>query len=121
MRSTTAGSSMYLSGILSSLMSLCCTCRCEVIELVSLSMSCCWTLFIMLWPNMMAARPEAIDAVVMRLRRRLRQTLRQARISMVARSSVDSPLQAGQAEEAVLELDVEIEGVVLHGRRLPGL
>src|SRR5688572_13720535 len=81
---------------------------------VAFSMSWSCSLLIMLWPNMMAARPQAMEAVVIRLRRKLRQMLRQARVSTLG----PALLQAAEAEEVVGERDVELEQLVDEGRLL---
>src|ERR1700722_17874902 len=109
-----SGSAMYLSGNLGSSTSLRWMRTWPVKEPVAFSMSWYWRERIMLWPNMIAARPKPIAATLIRLRRPLRHTLRQARRSTLGASL----LQALVAEEIVLEREVELEFLVCKSRAL---
>src|ERR1700722_7325909 len=109
-----SGSAMYLSGNLGSSTSLRWMRTWPVKEPVAFSMSWYCRERIMLWPNMIAARPKPIAATLIRLRRPLRQTLRQARRSI----SAARLLKALVTEEIVLERKVELQLRILQRRAL---
>src|SRR3569832_179992 len=112
-----SGSAMYLSGNLGSSTSERWMRTWPVKEPVAFSTSWFCRDLIMLWPNMIAARPKPMAATLIRLRRPLRHTLRQARRSTLGASL----LQALVAEEVVGERQVELELVVDERRALARL